>query len=1258
LQGVRGRAAHPAGSARGRARSHISCVYTLQGARGAEPPHISLVRLPSAESMRAESPRMVFGTLAKRSEHEGGAASQDRTWEREGQNPLAWSLVRLPSAASARDRVSSRCRLTYRVDSITQCLYTASVLLYNFGHFQSKTLRPLLAASYWLLSLQSGYGNRDRSPAMISITPSSVNGGELNEPEEFLEIGGSPMPGVTLRHLLRGHMDWIGRIAWSPDGRRLSSPSSDKTIRIWDLASGTCSATLVGHSDSVHSVAWSPNASELASGSADNSVRVWDVAIEQTTHVFEGYTAAVRAVAWSRDGQLLATGSEDYTVRVWDLQSKECAWSFRHSDHVTMLEWSPDGKFLGVASDDATLSVWDVGERKLWKRLIGHDSFVITLAWSPDGRLLASGSADRSIRIWDAQTGKQNLVLENHLTSIRCVAFSHDGSLLASKSLDRSVRIWGTSDWQLKASLVETNPLMNWHAGLSFHPHLSILATLGEKDTAIRIWDIDLNVLLDGQSAREAVHYISAKLVLVGDSGVGKTGLGWRLAHGEFKEHASTHGQQFWVLEDLRMKREDGTECEAVLWDLAGQHVYRPVHAIFLDDVDAALVLFDPTNRHEPLKGAQFWLEQLARQKKLPPAVLVGARDDRGAPVLSREDFAQFCQRYGISGGYISTSAKEGHGLDDLIASLKAQIPWDQMTTTVTTVTFKRIKEYVLALKEQPDRHGVLVASAALRAQLEATDPKWQFSDAEMMTAVKHLANHGYVAVLRSSSGDEAILLVPELLVDLAASIVLQADKHPRELGLLSEAELLQAKYPFPELANLDAVERQIMLDAALLRFLEHNICFRETLGTVALLIFPGLIKQKRPLFDDGETVDDVSYTVGGRVENVYAALVVLLGYTQMFTRVNQWQNQAQYELGTGEICGFRLIEDREGQIELVLYYSPTMPDYGRTLFQGLFEKILYQRDVDVTRFPLVVCPNGHRQVRATVVKRLREGKAFLFCDECGSKIRLPEIERPVALGGKDARSVQREEALARLRGAYETHLVRVKGFRRDRAAPRCYISHLPEQSDWVAQLAQDLRAAGVYVLHDRAQVQDDDFVILVSTPAYKQQWDRLAAPIDADIHLIRSRLRQDTSQWPIIIPLLRAGELSAVRPHLLRDRTFGDFRDDTRYAVELFDLVLTLYAISFLQPAFDPLRRALAEQWQQALAAHSDSAKAQAADVHVPQAEDAERQQARNVLEAKQRRLRALELQLAQKGASSPPELTIEIEDLRKEIADLLQQC
>src|SRR5262249_6287976 len=89
--------------------------------------------------------------------------------------------------------------------------------------------------------------------------------------------------------------------------------------------------------------------------------------------------------------------------------------------------------------------------------------------------------------------------------------------------------------------------------------------------------------------------------LLVGDSGVGKTGLGWRLAHRAYKEQDSTHGQQFWVLDQWKHRRGDGAECEAVLWDLAGQPDYRLIHTLFLDDADLALVLFNPANRQEPL---------------------------------------------------------------------------------------------------------------------------------------------------------------------------------------------------------------------------------------------------------------------------------------------------------------------------------------------------------------------------------------------------------------------------------------------------------------------------------------------------------------------------------------------------------------------------------------------------------------------------------------------------------------------------------
>src|SRR6202030_1435238 len=122
----------------------------------------------------------------------------------------------------------------------------------------------------------------------------------------------------------------------------------------------------------------------------------------------------------------------------------------------------------------------------------------------------------------------------------------------------------------------------------------------------------------------------------------------------------------------------------------------------------------------------------------------------------------------------------------------------------------------------------------------------------------------------------------------------------------------------------------------------------------------------------------------------IYAALVVLLGYTNTFTRTNQWQNQARYEVGPGLVCGFPQTSGREGQMEVVHYYSRNVQESTRLLFQGLFESFLQIRRVAATRYQPVSCPKcGYRQERVEVVKRLTDGQKFLFCSNCGKKITL-----------------------------------------------------------------------------------------------------------------------------------------------------------------------------------------------------------------------------------------------------------------------------
>lgn len=73
-----------------------------------------------------------------------------------------------------------------------------------------------------------------------------------------------------------GHSGMINCIAFSPSGLLLATASYDKSIRLWDSASGRVVSVLKGHSGVVNTVVWAPNGSTLASGGADETVRVWD----------------------------------------------------------------------------------------------------------------------------------------------------------------------------------------------------------------------------------------------------------------------------------------------------------------------------------------------------------------------------------------------------------------------------------------------------------------------------------------------------------------------------------------------------------------------------------------------------------------------------------------------------------------------------------------------------------------------------------------------------------------------------------------------------------------------------------------------------------------------------------------------------------------------------------------------------------------------------------------------------------------------
>jgi class 3 adenylate cyclase/GTPase SAR1 family protein len=765
--------------------------------------------------------------------------------------------------------------------------------------------------------------------------------------------------------VLKGHTGIVSGVTVTPDGKMAISTSYDKTLKVWNLETGRCKATFEGHTEMVLRAAVTPDGKTIVSGSEDNTLRVWDLITGSCRAILEGHTGGVNCLGVTPDGKTIVSGSDDNTLRVWDLMTGRCKAILEgHTEEVLGLAVIPDGKTVVSGSEDNTLRVWDLIKGMHMATFEGHTNWVSDVVITPDGKMVVSASYDNTLRVWDLVTGSCRATLEGHPDRVLAVAVTPDGKTVVSASCDYTLRIWN-----LGASV------------------------------------------MSGQVTEPGTHYVNAKVVLVGDTGVGKTGLSLVLNNLPFAATDSTPGRRVWTLDSSKVKiSDDVTQTrETLLWDLAGQPGYRVIHQLHLNEVAVALVVFDARSEIDPLAGVRHWERalRLAQQRQGSSCVpmkkyLVSARNDRGGVSIGEDRLKTVLKDFGFD-GYFKTSAKEGWQIRELRDAIGQAIPWEELPEVSSSQLFADIKSYLLDEKKT----GLLLAPVSqLYDEYASQHP-------EMAIGVKNLRDQFETCIGRLENRDLIrrltfggyVLLQPELLDAYASAMVITAKDEPDGLGSMAEEVALAGRFFVPKEQKVsDPGQEQLLLHATVEELVLHDLALRENADDGRYLVFPSQFNRD---YEDAPEPKGkaVAITFDGPVQSIYATLAVRLGHSGLFTtgRAEMWRNAAIFTAKAGGKCGLFLNEFDEARGRLILFFNEEASPETRFHFEEFVmahaKRRALQDSIELVRF--FVCSFCGDPVPDSYVKRLRErGKTTFEC-ACGRMVSLVEPKERIHFESK-----------------------------------------------------------------------------------------------------------------------------------------------------------------------------------------------------------------------------------------------------------------
>lgn len=306
-------------------------------------------------------------------------------------------------------------------------------------------------------------------------------------------------PPWRVYRVLAGHLGWVRALAVEPGNEWFVSGAADRTIKVWDTASGALKLTLTGHIGVVRGLAVSARHPYLFSAGDDKQVKCWDLETNQVVRHYHGHLSGVYTLGLHPTLDVLVTGGRDSTVRVWDMRTKAQVHALgSHTDVINSVAVAADDPQIVSASADGTVRLWDLAAGRSYATLTHHKKGVRAVVRHPRRRAAATASAD-AIKTWSLPRGAfaRNLRVEppgrpsNDGVLINALAANEDG-LLVSGGDAGGVTFW---DWDAAAAFQTVQTVaqpgsLAVEAGVfaaAFDVSGSRLLT-GEADKTIKMW--------------------------------------------------------------------------------------------------------------------------------------------------------------------------------------------------------------------------------------------------------------------------------------------------------------------------------------------------------------------------------------------------------------------------------------------------------------------------------------------------------------------------------------------------------------------------------------------------------------------------------------------------------------------------------------------------------------------------------------------------------------------------------------------------